>query len=147
MWNKQKTITKTEQKNQKSKNKEGQTWNQHSTLVLHWDEPLGRWCSGAAERPCPAPSLGTTPSPSASSHQTFDLHLWASRLYIDFVHLLVRCVLSSQKSLQEMIWGTWVCSKFFPYKLMIIASVLYRISTYKKFHRNILFVDGWGNLY
>lgn len=32
-------------------------------------------------------------------------------------------------------------------KLMIIASLLYSVSTYKKFHRNVLFVDGRGNLY
>lgn len=30
------------------------------------------------------------------------------------------------------------CSKFFPYKLVVIAFLLYAISTYKSFHRNTL---------
>ena len=49
-----------------------------------------------------------------------------------------------------MIWkiilGVWEYSKVFPYNLVVIASSLYALSTYKTFHESSLLSDSGGNL-
>lgn len=44
------------------------------------------------------------------------------------------------------IW-VWEHSKHFPYKFMVIASLLYSISAYERFHENALISDSGENLY
>ena len=86
-----------------------------------------------------APSPETTLSISASSRRALHCvceHLRGISVY--FVHPLPRCVLGYQKSPREVIFGVWECSKSFPYELMVIASLLYAISAYKRIHRGTL---------
>ena len=70
----------------------------------------------------PGSFQGTT---SASQHQaaiTLNCvceHLCFISTY--FVYLVTRCVLRYQKSLREIIFLVWECSKIVPYKLMVIA--------------------------
>ena len=44
-------------------------------------------------------------------------------------------------------FGSGNAHKFFPYKLMVIASSLYAISAYERFYRNTLLLESGGNLY
>lgn len=103
-------------------------------FVLRWAQ--WRRCSRVAQRP-PAP--GARPSTSASSP-----YLWASGLYI---HLFCTSVRKMYPKLSEKPESSDLGTLGMLKKLMIIASLLYSVSTYKKFHRNVLFVDGRGSLY
>lgn len=94
----------------------------------------------------PNPSFCPTPTPHsaspASSHQApVALHCVCAHLcYISvyFVHPLARRILGYQKSLREVILGIWECSESFPYKSMVIISLLYAILAYQRIHRGTL---------
>lgn len=58
---------------------------------------------------------------------------------------LAKHVPRCQESLREVVF--WVGFKKFPHKLMVIASSLDTILTYKCFHRNSLLLESGGNLY
>jgi len=67
--------------------------------------------------------------PATRVQSSAQRHTYFISIY--FVHLLARCVLRYQKILKKFISLVWECSKFFSYKLMIIASLLYTISAYE----------------
>lgn len=52
---------------------------------------------------------------------------------VNFGHPSVRCVLSYQKSLRQVILGVWECSNITPYKLKVIPSSLYAMWAWKGF--------------
>lgn len=97
----------------------GEKWKQSSHLlcrsILYPEQQ---------ERPCQAPSPGTTPMISAPSHQNCELCLRASVFYLDLF-----CA-----SLSEM------CPK-------VTASFLYAVSAYNRFHRKSLVWRSGRNLY
>lgn len=47
-------------------------------------------------------------------------------------------------SLREVIFWVQECTFFFPYKLLVIASLLYTISAYENFHKNAILLYSWG---
>ena len=86
---------------------------------------------------------------SASQHQAARALNCVSNhlcfISIDFAHLLARCVLRYHKSLRSYFGGLGTLN-IFPYKLMVIASSLYTISAYKRFHGMRCCPDSGGNL-
>lgn len=57
-------------------------------------------------------------------------------------------ILSFMRCLNDLavIFASRKAETFFPYKLMVTASLLYAISAYASFHRNFLLSDSGGNL-
>lgn len=51
------------------------------------------------------------------------------------------CLKIPEKPMRGDLLGLRTLTFFFPYKFMIIANLFYAILAYKKFHRNILFLD------
>ena len=97
----------------------GEKWKQSSHLFCR-----SILYSEQQEWPCQAPSPGTTPRISASSHHSSELCLRASVLYLDLFYA----------SLSDM------CLK-------VTVSFLYDISAYKTFHRKSLVWGSGENLY
>lgn len=56
------------------------------------------------------------------------------------------CPKVSKKPKRGYFWDLGML-KFFPYKLTVIASLLYTISAYERYHRNALLLDGRGDLH
>lgn len=87
-----------------------------------------------------APSQGTALSILAPSCHTFELCLWASVFYS---HLFSSPISKmsfkvSEKPLRHFLGGLGML-KIFLYKLVVIASSLYSILAYERFHKKALF--------